>query len=116
MQRDLASITDILDSIQLIQGHIGSMSKQEFRDNIKTQDAVLRRFTIIGEAVKRVSSELRSKYPDIPWQQMARMRDRVTHGYDAINLETIWTTIHDHLPQIVEPIKTILAETKETDT
>ena len=70
MQRDRASIMDILDSIELINGHIGQMSKHDFWGDVKTQDSVIRRFTVIGEAVKRLSSELQEQYPDIPWKQM----------------------------------------------
>lgn len=90
MQRDRASIMDILDSIDLINGHIGQMSKQDFWNDIKTQDSVIRRFTVIGEAVKRLSSELQDRYPDIPWREMIGMRNILSHAFQNRWSKALW--------------------------
>ena len=82
---DRDALHDIRDAAQLILDYTRGMDFEAFRSNQLVGDAVVRRFEIIGEATKRLSSELRQRYPLVPWDEMAGMRDRVIHGYDAID-------------------------------
>jgi len=65
-----------------------------------TQDAVVRQLEIIGEATKRVSKELRSKHPDIPWSDMAGMRDVLLHDYIDVDLGVVWKTASENIPDL----------------
>jgi uncharacterized protein with HEPN domain len=68
------------------------------------QDGVIRQLEIIGEAAKRLSSGLRRRYPDISWQDMAGMRDKLIHDYFGVDLMTVWLTATEDLPTLAESI------------
>jgi uncharacterized protein with HEPN domain len=76
--------------------------------NKMIQDAVIRNFEIIREATKRLSPELRSKYSDIPWQQMAGLRDVLIHDYLKVNLNLVWQIIEQNLSNLKTQITAIL--------
>ena len=71
MQKDKASLADILDSMRLTVGYVGSMTVEEFERSIEKVDSVSRRLEIIGEATKRLSMSLREAHPGVPWRTMS---------------------------------------------
>ena len=71
--------------------------------------SLVRLVEIIGEAAARVGTEVREKYPSIPWLQIVGMRNRLIHGYDAVDLDVLWDTIIDDLPPLIEELKKILS-------
>jgi len=71
-----------------------------FINDFIVQDAVVRQLEIIGEATKRVSDEFRSKYPDIPWSDMAGMRDVLIHDYIDVDLDIVWKTASESIPEL----------------
>lgn len=73
--RDESYLLDQLAGCQLIQSFVEGIDRASFNDNRKTQSAVIRQLEILGEVTKRLSDELRAQHPDIPWRQMANMRD-----------------------------------------
>lgn len=93
-------IQDILDSIQDIENFIQGMNYEEFRDDRKTINAVIRSIEIIGEASKKIPKSLRDSQPEIPWKKMAGMRDKLTHAYFGIDLEIIWKVVSEEIKQI----------------
>lgn len=93
MRKSVVYLQDILESINYIQRFIEGVSEDEFYNNVEKQDAVLRRLEIIGEAVKHLPSEIREAHPDIPWRQIAGMRDIITHEYFGITLEMVWVVV-----------------------
>ncbi len=99
MQKDQQSIFDIIDSINLIFEYTQNIDWEAV--NTKDQDAIIRRFTIIGEATKRLSVEFRDRYPEIPWKQMAGLRDVIVHEYDDINLDIIKDIVEMELQKIL---------------
>lgn len=100
-------LKDILDAIAKIEDYTKDLSFEEFSKNNLVVDAVVRNFEIIGEASKNIPEELKSKYPDIPWKEMAGMRDKMIHEYFGIDLEIVWKTAKIRLPQLEPLLKDI---------
>ncbi len=110
MQRDQQSLIDISDSISLIFEYLEATNWSEFANNSKDQDAVIRRLTIIGEATKRLSNELRDCYPEIPWRKMAGLRDVVVHKYDEIDLDVLREIVDVNLPEVFRLLQPLLTQ------
>jgi len=84
-----------MESIEKIEEYTSNVDEEEFYENSFVQDAVLRRLEIIGEAVKNIPEDFRTKYPDIPWRQIAGMRDVLIHAYFGVNLRRVWKVIKE---------------------
>ena len=102
-------LKDILDAIAKIENYTKDLSFKEFSKNNLVVDAVVRNFEIVGEASKNIPEELKSQYPDIPWKEMAGMRDKMIHEYFGIDLEIVWKTVKVRLPQLGPLLKDIYA-------
>jgi uncharacterized protein with HEPN domain len=91
MTRDMRLyIEDILDSITKIEQYIKDIDQQRFLTDTQIQDSVLRRLEIIGEAVKNIPNSFRDKYPQIPWKNVAGLRDILIHEYFGVNMRRAW--------------------------
>ncbi len=108
MPKDQQSILDIIDSINLIFEYTQDIDWDEI--DTKDQDAVIRRLTIIGEATKRLSPDFRADHPEIPWKQMAGLRDIIVHEYDDIRLDIIRDIVEIELPKILPILQPLLTE------
>lgn len=100
-------LDDILDAIEKIQSYVAEMSFEEFEDDNKTVDAVVRNFIIVGEAAGRLPSDLAEEYPDVPWRLMADMRNFAVHEYWGVDSRVLWKTIHEDLPPLVLQLQTV---------
>ena len=101
-------LTQIRTEMQFLLDHVHDIEMMQHDKVVRY--AVERSFTIIGEATKRIPEEERVKYPSIPWQEMAGMRDRVVHEYDEIDLNVIWKTIQNDIPSVLPEIDRILED------
>jgi len=93
-------VKDILDAMEAIDTFAAGMEFDQFKADDKTSSAVIRKFEIIGEAAKHIPDSIRDKYPDVPWKEMAGMRDKLIHFYMGVKYELVWQTIKDVIPQI----------------
>ena len=98
MKDDRIYIEHILQSIEKIQSYISGKDQETFSNDSITQDAVVRQLEIIGEATKRISKELRNKNSDVPWDDMAGMRDVLIHDYLDVDLNIVWKTASQSIP------------------
>ena len=96
MKDDKIYIEHILQSIDRIGAYLSGKDHQSFSDDFMTQDAVVRQLEIIGEATKRISKELRNINPQVPWSDMAGMRDILIHDYIDVDIDIVWKTASDH--------------------
>ena len=106
-------LLDIKNSLEKIFRYTHNMNYITFLADEKTRDAVERNFEIIGEAVKNLSDEFKSKYPHIPFRQIAGMRDKLIHDYFGVDYEIVWLTIENKLPQFESEIDKLIAEFKD---
>ena len=110
-QRDyLDYLDDIAQAINKVAGFVAGMTFEQFERDEKTSFAVIRGLEIIGEATKKIPSEVRDRYPDIPWQAMAGMRDKLIHDYFGVNLEVVWKTTQEDLPPLIGMLDEVIAE------
>jgi len=106
MKNNQLYLDNIMESITFIESYTSS-GKDEFFKTRMIQDAVIRNLEIIGEATKKISSDFRNQHPEIPWQQMAGLRDVLIHDYLYVDLEEIWLIIEHHLPELKKKKKKI---------
>jgi len=92
----------------LIEEFVADLELDEFKKDIKTSDAVVKRFENIGEAAKSVPDDIKEAHPDIPLKEMAGMRDKLVHAYFGIKHELVWAAIKNRIPQIKPKIEKIL--------
>lgn len=100
----------ILECIQIIETHTKKVTFSQFLDTIPIQDTVIRRIQIIGEAVKSLPQNIKSKYPRVAWKEIVRMRDKLVHDYFEIDFELTWEVVQRDLPILKKQISKIRAE------
>lgn len=101
-------LKDILSAIDSIDSFVARMDLETFQADDKTSSAVVQKLEVIGEAAKQIPEEIRQKHSDIPWREMAGMRDKLIHFYFGIDYQLVWKTIQERLPQIRPVIQKIL--------
>ena len=115
MKDSLFFIEHILESIELIKRYTEGRSLEEFLNDVQFQDSVIRRLEIIGEAVKNIPDDIKKEHPEIPWKEIAGMRDIVVHGYFGIDLELTWRTVERDIPELERKISAIYEELKSSE-
>ncbi|HUT97467.1 MAG TPA: DUF86 domain-containing protein [bacterium] len=109
-KRDKTYLGDILEAAERILEYTKKRSKKDIEADKMIQDAVVRRFEIIGEAVKRLSVELKQNHPAMDWAAMAGMRDVLIHEYDVVDIDIIWYTLNSDVPKIIKYVRDLLRD------
>ncbi|EDX77630.1 conserved hypothetical protein [Coleofasciculus chthonoplastes PCC 7420] len=109
MKNELLYLSNISECIGNIETYTKE-GKTAFFQNRMMQDAVIRNLEIIGEATKRLSPEIRNQYPDIPWRQIAGLRDVLIHDYLRVDLEEVWRIVEINLPDLKTRINQIIID------
>ena len=112
MNPDLVYLKHILDAVRKIESY-ASVGRDVFMKESHWQDAVIRQLEVIGEATKRLSLELRSDHPDIPWRRIAGMRDVLIHDYMGVDLAAVWEVTQRGLPGLKGRVENILRESEK---
>lgn len=100
----------IKDAINQINKYSKDIDHDGFIKSRLVQDATIRQLEIIGEATKNLSEDFRNKYKNIPWRNIAGMRDKLIHGYMGVDLEDVWKTIKEDIPTLSNEVNIALKE------
>ncbi len=107
---DSVYLQHILDAILKVESYLQNVDEAAFFANSLVQDGVIRQIEIIGEATKRLSSELRINHAHIPWDDIAGMRDKLIHNYFGVDIDKVWLTAIEDLPPLREKVAKILQQ------
>ncbi len=105
-------LEEILEAIDNVSDFVGPMTRQGFNADKKTIHAVVRNLEVVGEAVKGVPAEVRERYPQVPWQRIAGLRDILIHHYFEIDLDIVWDVVQNKLPELKAQIEAIRKDTE----
>src|SRR6266581_2136489 len=108
MQRDILLLTEMIDAAEQAQQLADGVTVSDLETDRQRRDALLWNFTVLGEAAAQVSDEIKTQFPGIAWQQPARLRNRIVHGYWSIDLDILHTTATDQLPSFARDLRQIL--------
>jgi uncharacterized protein with HEPN domain len=108
MSRDKAALLDIHNAAKRILLFATGLTKSNLATNEEKQSAILYQVIAVSEATKRLSNDFRNTHPDIPWKDIAGMRDILAHQYDRVNLDTLWDVIQNDIPELIELIAPLL--------
>jgi uncharacterized protein with HEPN domain len=108
------TLRQITDYARHAQALCASKTLAQLKSDWRDAFAFERVMEVLGEAVKRLPDELRSRYPAVDWRGIAGMRDRVSHGYDAVDYEVLWRAVQDRVPGLLSTIERMLRDLEES--
>ena len=105
-------LEDMMLSMVRIEEYLGNLDFKRFKMNYLIVDAIIRNFEIIGEASKNIPTDIKDKYPEIPWKKMYGLRNLIAHEYFGIDYEMIWEIAKNNLPQNLLDLEIIIEKEK----
>lgn len=106
-------LLQMLDATRLACSYVEGMDAEAFLDDARTQQAIVLNLVVIGEAATRLLRDhpgLAGRHPDIPWNSMKGMRNRIAHGYFDIDMTIVWETVRINLPSLAKQLESLVAE------
>lgn len=100
---------EVLEAIALVRQYTTGLTYTDFANSMEKQDAVVRRLSVIGEAVKRLPEAFRRRHPDVPWRTIAGARDILVHEYFRVDVTLAWEMAQTDLPDLERQIRAIMA-------
>ena len=104
----VVSVHHMLDHAREATEMVRGRSRTDLDTDRMLNLALVRLMEVVGEAATRIPEEFRSRYPEVPWRDVADLRNRLIHGYDVVNLDILWTIIHDDVPLLIAKLEAIL--------
>ena len=115
MWRDDAYLLDMLLAARKVQDFTQNVTGEQFRSDELTQNAVMRQIQIIGEAARKVSLQYQQEHPEVPWQGIIGMRNRLVHEYFRIIPERVWDVAEQDIPELIRLIKPLVPPDKSLE-
>lgn len=106
-------LQDMLESLEKIERYTAGLTFERFAQDDRTVDAVVRNLEVIGEVARQIPSEVRERYPEVPWRRVIGLRNVVVHEYFAVDVEIVWTVVRQSLPELKEALRRMMAELEE---
>ena len=107
--RVLSYLADMLEHARLAVEFTAGSDRTAFDSDRQKQFAVVRALEVVGEAAKMVPLETRALAPNIPWKQITAMRDKLIHHYFGVDIEIVWTSVREDVPQLVNELTELLS-------
>jgi uncharacterized protein with HEPN domain len=105
-------LDDIRESCEKVLRYVGGLTFDQFVQDEKTFDAIVRNLEIIGEAAKHIPSEMRSRYPQVEWAKIAGLRDMTIHEYFGLDEDILWDIVQNQVGVLLEHVRQILSESE----
>lgn len=110
MERDKAYLEHILDAIEAIEGYTKGFDRDKFTDSMNkmVQDATVRQLEIIGEAVGKLSDEIKKRNSELSWRDISGMRNKLIHEYFGVDLNVVWSAVEKDIPFLKKSIRVLI--------
>jgi uncharacterized protein with HEPN domain len=106
--REASLLLDMLFAARDAQSFLSGLTEEAFMRSRLHQNAVIRSLEVIGEAAGKISSQTRSRHPEIPWREIIGMRHRLIHGYAEVRLDLVWTVARERLAPLVSALEPLI--------
>jgi len=114
MSRDAAYLRDVVRAAELVVRFASALPNRAALDHdLMCQSALMRQLEVMGEATKRLSPSFRQAHPEIPWSEIAGMRDVLIHGYDYVDLDIVWDTVQVGVPEVLALLRPLVQDAEE---
>jgi uncharacterized protein with HEPN domain len=109
-ERDPATLLDLVNAARRVVRFVEGFDYEAFQADVKTQSATIHQLLVMGEATKRLSDGFKEAHPSIPWREMARMRDKMIHHYEGVDLAEVWRASQTDVPELLAMLEPLVPD------